>query len=161
MYRGTVWELKGYEIYDANGSTMHRVQWAVFEKKDDPSIMCALINTHYSSITAELQIEGAEIINDLFDELKTWYGDQLMTFVTGDFNTSYKSQTFNTTTKGTDWDSSHAMTSNKGKVVSTLDYILADKGLVNVEGYRMLKNGHIYMSSDHYPVIADVSIKSK
>ena len=158
MYRTSEWNLVGYEAYECHGSDMFRVQWAIFERKSDPSVMCALINTHYSSQSTEMQWEAAEVINGLFDELKVWYGDDLMTFVTGDFNTAYKSQTFNTTTNGTTWDSSHALTNNKN-TPSSLDYVLVDKALVNVEGYRMIMNGYIYRSSDHYPVIADVSKK--
>ena len=160
-YRKTVWQVedKGVTIDALSSNTMHRWQWALFSKIDDPDTKYIVINLHYpiSSMTTE-RIAAGKAVNELFNSLKAKYPNVPIS-ITGDFNAEYGSDLFNRTVDGTDLKTGYMATADYGTAGrASIDHILIENDDVTVYGYRMLSEGNLYMSSDHKPVFVDVGI---
>ena len=160
-YRKSVWQVedKGTDTSALSANTMHRWQWALFSKIDDPDTKYIIINLHYpiSSMPAE-RVQAGQAVNALFKSLKEQYPD-IPISITGDFNAEYGSDLFNLTVEGTDLKTGYMATADYGTAGrATIDHVLIENDDVTVYGYRMINDANVYMSSDHKPVFVDVGI---
>ena len=158
MYRSTVWQLEAKDYTpDFGDGSMHRLQWALFSKIDDPSVKYIIINLHYpTSKNAALQTKAAGELNELFKSLKEQYPTVPIS-VTGDYNTAYGSAVYNASVADTDLKTSFLATRDKSQAQASIDHILVEDDDVTVFAYRVVDNGHIYKTSDHRPVFADIA----
>lgn len=160
LYRHTVWNLtaKG-TMYPGNfDDHMHRWQWALFTKIDDPSQQYIILNLHYpTSRNQTAQQAAADIVNAKLRELKALYPN-VPIFVTGDFNAAKTTVTFQKTVANTDLTPSFDLTSNK-TTISSIDHVLVPSNQVEVLAYRVITDHYIQLTSDHRPTFADISLK--
>ena len=89
LYRHTVWQVEEIDISEAlDFGGMHRWQWALFSKIDQPEERCVLLNLHYPvAKNHEEQVAAAKQVNAQIGILQSLYPDAPI-FVTGDFNAS-------------------------------------------------------------------------
>ena len=157
-YRHNVWkyETGAQSIFDG---AMHRLQWALFSKIDDPDVKYIVMNLHYptSGNVAGRELAG-KAVNEEFKRLKELYPDVPIS-ITGDFNAALGSDLYNLTVAGTDLKIAYMATTDYGTSKAEIDHILIENDDVTVYNYRMVENGYIYMTSDHRPVVTDVSLQ--
>ena len=161
LYRHTVWQIEAKDtMYPGNfDDHMHRWQWAIFSKIDDPSQKYIILNLHYpTSRNQANQQAAADIVNAKIRELKALYPN-VPIFVTGDFNAAKTTITFQKTVANTDLVTSFDLTTNRNTIAS-IDHILVPTDLASVLSYRVIVDQYIALSSDHRPAFADISLKS-
>ena len=161
LYRHTVWNLIAKDTmypgaFDAGH--MHRWQWALFSKIDDPTQKYIVLNLHYPTARDQnAQHAAADIVNAKIRELKELYPN-VPIFVTGDFNAQKTTETFKKTVANTDLVTSFDLTTNLNKI-AIIDHILVPTDLAEVLAYREINDAYIKLSSDHRPVFVDISLK--
>jgi len=157
-YRHTVWQVEDKAYGGVMDGDMHRWQWALFSKIDDPDTKYIVMNLHYptSKNPAERELAGIAV-NAEFKRIKELYPDVPVS-ITGDFNAEYATDLFNLTVDGTDLKTGYMATSDYGTGRATIDHVLIENDDVTVHNYRMINEGNLYMTSDHKPVFVDVSI---
>jgi endonuclease/exonuclease/phosphatase family metal-dependent hydrolase len=85
MYRSTLWQVEAKGFLPCWDNAMHRLQWALFSRKDNPDEKYILINLHNpTSNSIDWQWKAAQETNELFLRLRDEYGVPI--FITGDFN---------------------------------------------------------------------------
>ena len=151
LYRHTVWQIVEQDVLSSAtfDNAMHRWQWAVFSRIDNPSEMYILLNLHYPTgrYVAE-QLAAAALVNEQIKILKEKYPNAPI-FVTGDFNARSNTETFAATFEGTGF-----LTANSS--ASAIDHVVYDPSLVTCLGAKFIENGLIHLTSDHRPFMADV-----
>ncbi len=149
LYRHTVWQVEEIDISEAlDFGGMHRWQWALFSKVDQPEERCVLLNLHYPTAkNYEKQVAAAELVNIQIELLQTMYPDAPI-FVTGDFNASTGTETFDKTINGTSFVTANL---NEGAI----DHVLYDPTDVTNLGWRVINDHYMKKTSDHMPVCAD------
>ncbi len=153
LYRHTKWTLVEQEVSEQFDNGMHRWQWARFQKIDDSTVECIVMNLHYpTGKFPDKQREAAQIVNDQLDTIKEIHPN-VPIFVTGDFNAAVGTQTFQTT-----FEDTGLVTANDGS--GAIDHVVYDPNLVALQEEMFIDNGLIYMTSDHRPFFADVAIVS-
>lgn len=154
VYRHTVWKLeeKG-TMYPGNfDDTMHRWQWAMFSKIDDPSQRVIILNLHYpTSKHAELQLAAAEKVSAKIQELQREYF-YASVFVTGDFNASEGTATYEATVNNT-------TLANANSGSGAIDLVLYDRNNVTPKLGCSINDTFVRMTSDHRPFFADFEFK--
>lgn len=155
LYRHTVWQIVEKDILSSStfDNAMHRWQWAVFSRIDDPSNRYILLNLHYpTGQYVAQQMAAAALVNEQIKYLQEKYPDAPV-FLTGDFNTRSSSNSFAATFEGTG-----LVTANMS--ATAIDHVVYDPSLVECLGSICIENGWIPLTSDHRPVIADVVRKT-
>ncbi len=160
LYRHTVWQVEAQDIMypDQFRYPMHRWQWALFSKIDNPDEKIILLNLHYpTASTLDKQMAAAEKVNAVVLELQATY-ENVPIFLTGDFNTTYHTDVYNRGIKDTAIVSSALLTENKNQT-ARIDHVFTDTSLTEVLSYRVIDDRYTKLSSDHRPVFADISLK--
>ncbi len=154
LYRHTVWQIVEQDVLSSAtfDNAMHRWQWAVFSRIENPSEMYILLNLHYpTSRYVPQQMAAAALVNEQIKLLREKYPTAPI-FVTGDFNARSSSDTFTATVDGTGM-----ITSNPN--ASAIDHVVYDPLLVEFLGSKSIENGLMHMTSDHRPFMADVVLR--
>ena len=163
LYRKTVWQIEAQDVlYPGDfDNAMHRWQWALFSKIDDPSQKYIVINLHNPTRSGNLpaQLEAADIVNAKILELKELYPD-IPIILTGDFNTEKDTETYNRTIANTDIRTSYSVTDDVNEIAE-IDHIMVATDLLNVIAYRKVNGDYMALTSDHRPIFADLSLKNK
>lgn len=160
MYRSTLWQVEAKGFLPCWDNAMHRLQWALFSRIDNPDEKYLLINLHNpTSNRVDWQWKAAQETNELFLRLRDEYGVPI--FITGDFNTSYGSNTYEMIVNRTDLMTSQRIVENSGTSGASIDHVFVQQSLMNVEAYRVINNGYISKTSDHRPVFADLSRRAE
>ncbi|MBQ3000103.1 MAG: hypothetical protein IJD64_06560 [Clostridia bacterium] len=153
VYRHNVWKLeeKG-TMYPMNfNDTMHRWQWALFSRIDDPTQKVIILNLHYPiSKDADAQLAAAQAVNEVIRELQdTYYTASL--FVTGDFNAGEGSATYEATVGDTTLKNA-----NLGN--GAIDLVLYDRTFAELKTGYLIKDTFIQNTSDHKPFFGDFEL---
>lgn len=152
VYRHTVWNLeeKGTMYPENFDDTMHRLQWALFSKIDDPFQKVIVLNLHYPiSSRAEQQLAAARAVNEKIRELRETY--HVPVFVTGDFNAVEGSATYETTVENT-------MIENANLAIGAIDLVLYDRTMAKSKFGYSINDDFIRKTSDHRPFFADFEL---
>ena len=150
LYRHTVWQIEAQDVMTDGvfHTMMHRWQWALFSKIDQPNVKCIVMNVHYPiSSEAERQLKASAIVNAKIKELQELYPN-IPIFLTGDLNAKKEGATFGALVQGT----SHVTANNIG---NSIDHVIYDSSRVGLMGSMFIKNGYIAKTSDHRPFFGD------
>jgi len=174
LYRKTVWQIEAQDVlYPGDfDNAMHRWQWALFSKIEDPSQKYILLNLHNPTRSGNLpgQLAAADIVNAKIRELKELYPG-VPIILTGDFNTELDTETYQRTIANTDVRCAYTLTDNcndlgdlTGKETSTskddvIDHIMVSTDLLNVIACRKINGDYMALTSDHRPIFVDISVK--
>lgn len=160
LYRKTVWQIEAQDVLypDNFDNDMHRWQWVLFSKIEDPTQKYILLNLHNPTRTnLNYQLAAAETVNAKILELKELYPD-IPIILTGDFNTEEGTETYNTTIANTDIRTTASLTDNINEAAK-IDHVMASTDLLEVIAYRKINDDYMVMTSDHRPIFADLSLK--
>ncbi len=153
LYRKTVWQIeaKGVLYPEHFDTGMHRWQWALFSKIDDPNQRCIVLNLHYpTSNNAEAQLAAAELVNAQIRKLMNDYAG-VPIFVTGDFNAAEGSTTYNQTVQ-------QAYMNNANPGEGAIDLVLYNRNYAECKMAHSVYDEFIKMTSDHSPFFADFDL---
>ena len=174
LYRKTVWQIEAQDVlYPGDfDNAMHRWQWALFSKIDDPTQKYIVLNLHNPTRSGNLpgQLAAADIVNAKILELKELYPD-IPIILTGDFNTELDTETYQRTIANTDVRCAYVQTDDckdLGDLTGTetsstkdnvIDHIMVSTDLLNVIACRKINGDYMELTSDHRPIFADLSLK--
>lgn len=163
--KGTFWLSETPETESRyEGAGCYRICTWVVLKSNESGEQYIHMNTHLDNASEEAANYGAEVIKAKIAELSESYGGTIV--LTGDFNETAGMPAYNTIAEILDDTKESAMrTENKttyqgwgeADFGEPIDYIFTDSGLT-VSQFRILddtSNGYI---SDHYGIMADISI---
>jgi len=174
LYRHTIWQIEAKDVlYPGDfDNAMHRWQWALFSKIDDPTQKYIVLNLHNPTRSGNLpgQLAAADIVNAKILELKELYPN-VPIILTGDFNTEFDTETYQRTVANTDVRCAYTQTDDcndlgdlTGKETPTgednvIDHIMVSTDLLNVIACRKVNDDYMRLTSDHRPMFADLSLK--
>ena len=163
LYRKDVWELDATGIGYVDWIRMHRWNWALFHRIDNPDDRCIILNVHSNGGSASTTIA------ELYQSLLTQYPG-VPIFLIGDLNAQVGTWPYTTLTNNSTLATASSLTDNLGTYSENtqslgvfrtpIDHILVPTDLADVEGYRFIDHGLMYMTSGHRPIVADISLKS-
>ncbi|MBO5938850.1 MAG: hypothetical protein J6Q82_05055 [Clostridia bacterium] len=176
MYNADQWKVVESDIMTKHvcgtDCTMHRWQWARFENLANPQYQVIVMNIHspHSNPDEKGQVHlNARIpfyteVNAEIQALEAAYPD-IPIMITGDYNANptkdekdYK-KVFETLTNGTTLADTKALTGNYE--TTGIDNIFMTEGDATVVQLRQIYNTReVFLSSDHYPIFADIQLKS-
>lgn len=174
LYRKNVWQIEDKDVLypDDFDTEMHRWQWALFSKIEDPTQKCIVINLHYPTRgNLPVQWAAVEIVNAKILELKELYPD-VPIVLTGDCNTTLYTESYYKMIANTDLHCGSTLTTDcndLGDVTGNdttyggddmLDHILVSSDLLDVIAYRAIKDDYMVMVSDHFLIFTDLSYKN-
>ena len=151
LYRHTVWQIEAQDVMAPENfdNGMHRWQWALFSRIDNPFQKCIVMNLHYpTGRYPDLQLSAAYTVNEEIKHLQEIYPN-VPVFLTGDFNARPGTDAFDSTFEGTG-----LVTANRD--TGAIDHVVYDSSRVSCRGSMFINNGYIAKSSDHRPFFADV-----
>ncbi len=151
LYRHTVWQIEAQDVMapETFDNGMHRWQWALFSKIENPYQKCIVMNLHYpTGRFPDMQIAAAATVNEEIKHLQEIYPN-VPVFLTGDFNARPGTDAFDSTFEGTGLVTANA----DGRAI---DHVVYDSTKVAKMCAKSIDNGYIAKSSDHRPFFADV-----
>ena len=175
MYRKTAWQVEAKDVlYPENfDNAMHRWQWVLFSKIDDPTQKYIHLNLHNPTRSGNLpgQLAAADIVNAKIRELKELYPG-VPIILTGDFNTELDTETYQRTIANTDVRCSYILTddcNDLGDLTGTetptskddvIDHVMVSTDLLEVIACRKVDGEYMLLTSDHRPMFVDLAFKN-
>ena len=164
-YRHSAWELLEFRVAadEEIMNAMHRWQWAVYRNKKNGQVFVhANLHGPHSGSQAfrDFQPVFFSRVNEQIRALLERYGN-VPVAITGDYNQLYDTPSISELRKDTTLDTAYlvAKDTTYPDKYAGIDHIMVNTDVVNVDVYRMIDNGLIYMTSDHRPSFADLTVK--
>jgi len=164
-YRHSAWELLEFRVAadEEIMNAMHRWQWAVYRNKKNGQVFVhANLHGPHSGSQAFRYFQPVFFsrVNEQIRALLERYGN-VPVAITGDYNQLYDTPSISELRKDTTLDTAYlvAKDTTYPDKYAGIDHIMVNTDVVNVDVYRMIDNGLIYMTSDHRPSFADLTVK--
>lgn len=145
------------------GSMCYRICSYVILKDIDSGKKLVVFNTHLDHVSDEARIKGIEVV---LNKIKQF--GSLPSIITGDFNATQNSKTYENAAKNFDdakykaaKTDSGATFQNFGKELKSenIDYFMISKSGIKVNEYKIIKDTYdgVY-TSDHFPIYLNISL---
>ena len=144
-------------------NAMHRWQWGAYRNKESGQIVIHA-NLHGPHSGSQPFIDFQPVffsrINEQIRMLMGKYPGAVVA-VTGDYNQFYDTPALRELQKDTALDTAYlvAKDTTYPEQYGGIDHIMINTDTVEVDVYRMIDNGLLYMTSDHRPSFADLTVK--
>ena len=164
-YRHSKWELLEFRVATDEEimNAMHRWQWGAYRNKESGQIVIHA-NLHGPHSGSQPFIDFQPVffsrINEQIRMLMGKYPGAVVA-VTGDYNQFYDTPALRELQKDTALDTAYlvAKDTTYPEQYGGIDHIMINTDTVEVDVYRMIDNGLLYMTSDHRPSFADLTVK--
>ena len=164
-YRTSVWDMVefGAATNEEILNVMHRWQWAVYRRKADGQLFIHM-NLHGPHGGNEqfrnFQPVFFGLVNKKLKELMAKYPEAPCA-VTGDYNQLYEWPALYNLRMDISLDTAYriAKDTTYPEKFGSIDHIMVPTDKVEVDLYRMIDNGLLYVTSDHRPSLADLTVK--
>ena len=164
-YRYSKWDLLEFRVATDEEimNPMHRWQWAVYRNKKSGQIFihANLHGPHSGSQPfRDFQPVFFSRLNEQIKMLLEKYPNAPVA-VTGDYNQKYGDPALCELQKETTLDTAYLVAADTTYPDSygSIDHIMVNTDVLRADAYRMIDNGLLYMTSDHRPSFADLTVK--
>ena len=163
FYRHAKWELiEGGAATNAEiKNEMHRWQWGVYRNKENGQLFIHMNlhgpNSHYLDFIPAFY---GKLVKEKMNALLEKYPNTPVA-ITGDYNQYYNDEPYLWFQQDTTLNTAFIVAKDTTfpDAYGDIDHISINTDVLEADTYRMINNGLIYMTSDHCPCFADLSLK--
>ena len=163
-YRHSKWDLLEFRVATDEEimNPMHRWQWAAYRNKESgQTVVHANLHGPHSGSQPFIDFQPVFFsrINEQIRMLLEKYPNAPVA-VTGDYNQKYGDPALRELQKDTTLDTAYlvAKDTTYPDQYGSIDHIMINTDVVRADLYRMIDNGLLYMTSDHRPSFADLTV---